>query len=527
MSIIYRSELSSPMTWDQLDENFRTVEAIADETTRQAGIASEFAKLSRQASDAAQLSSASAQSFAESAQTEAGAFTTVEKGLLHTEDGQLFGVLSGSPEKLLSIYANVGGVAVDTGKKTASDEAVQRISDGNFPNVGLQWISLPVESGYVWALADKNQRCAILIDLNGRTVIPKLDFKIPDGSITAANLSPEISGFFPVSLSPETGYVWALVDKNLRFALAVTIAGKVVGNFDINIPSPEGFKYLIPQINLSYIGDSLTANSTFPAKLTALLSPVRQKYINAQGGQTSVQAAARTGAINSLVAVENSRIPASGSVAITAVTVRLLSTPAFNGGTFTAKGWLRGVYGTLTCVANAGGDLLDDYSFVRDVAGEVVYCPANTAFIPNIGERDFWTQIIWIGRNNLDSPETVKSDIQAMVEAQKTSQKRFLILTPPLGGTKTPGQSTTEGVGSTIYNNCVSIEDWAAKKYGDKVINVRLLLQQHGDGSADDNDDIAKGVVPRSLRSDAVHLLPIADGYVADDCAYILNFKGW
>lgn len=130
MSIIYRSDLSSPMTWDQLDENFRTVEAIADETTRQATIASEFAIEAKQASDSSQQSARDSERWSEAAQAKAGSFSTVEKGLLATSDGQLFGVLSAESDDVLDIYENRLGVAVDTGKRTPSDSSVKEASEG-------------------------------------------------------------------------------------------------------------------------------------------------------------------------------------------------------------------------------------------------------------------------------------------------------------------------------------------------------------------------------------------------------------
>lgn len=373
----------------------------------------------------------------------------------------------GAGETLAIAYRNDSGVAIEVGRSPSS-LLVNAMSNGSFPSVGLQWISLPVESGYAWALAD----------------------------------------------------------KNLRFALAVTISGKVVGNFDIDIPDLSGVEYLLPLKNLWVIGDSLTDNAPWQTLLAALVSE-RSMVQTAMGGQTGDQLSAKAGAQPALLTVQNNVIPATGAVAVTDITVRLLSTPAYNSVTFTMKGWLRGVYGTLTCASNAGGDLLDEYSFTRDVAGTAVYCPSRTPFKPDLAGKDFWTPIVWVGRNNLTYPEDVKGNIEAIVNVQKTAQKRFLIMTPPLGGTQVSGQSTTEGVGSVFYNNCRSVEDWATRKYGDRVLNMRELLMQFGDGSADDLDDIAKGVVPRSLRTDTLHLNAKGNGHVADLLAYEINRRGW
>jgi hypothetical protein len=132
-----------------------------------------------------------------------------------------------------------------------------------------------------------------------------------------------------------------------------------------------------------------------------------------------------------------------------------------------------------------------------------------------------------MGRNNLDNIEQIKADIRAMVAVQKTVEKRYLIITPPLGGNPTPGTSTGEGIGTATYNNCVALEDWATAEYGDRVIKIREWLMQFNDGSADDLDDVAKGVVPRSLRLDIIHNTTISNGHIARRIAYEINRRSW
>lgn len=217
MSIVYRSDLSSPMTWDQLDDNFRTVESIAEETTRQANIASEYATESKQASIASQQSAQDSERWSEAAQAKAGSFTTVEKGLLSTVDGQLFGVLSSDSDDILDIYANESGVAVDTGKREPSAESVNKLQRGEFP--GFQLKSLPPESGYAFAITDQLGRAVLLIDLNGVVTIPGYE-------VGRGNLSPELDALIAQFLSPETGYVFALVDPvTKKSPVRLTVSG--------------------------------------------------------------------------------------------------------------------------------------------------------------------------------------------------------------------------------------------------------------------------------------------------------------
>ena len=144
MSIVYRTDLNKPMTWEQLDENFRTVESIANETSRQAEAASESALESRQSSEASNQSAQDAERWAEAAQTEAGAFTDTSEGLQKTVDGQLFGVLSPNEDEVLQIYENVSGVAVATGKSTPSAKLIPRVGvEGyyNLVNPGAETVS--------------------------------------------------------------------------------------------------------------------------------------------------------------------------------------------------------------------------------------------------------------------------------------------------------------------------------------------------------------------------------------------------
>ena len=71
------------------------------------------------------------------------------------------------------------------------------------------------------------------------------------------------------------------------------------------------------------------------------------------------------------------------------------------------------------------------------------------------------------------------------------------------------------------------MEDWATTEYGDRVIKIREWLMQFNNGSADDLDDVAKGVVPRSLRLDLIHNTTISNGYIAQRIAYELNRRAW
>ncbi len=513
---------------------------------------------------------------------------TVAAGLLATVDGQSFYVEPTSPDISRSLYVRVSATEArhvsddpSVGYIAEIDVRTAAVESGTFNGLELRFVRLAVESGYTWALVDSVGRMALgcrvdgslvgkfmlrdgtvdrntlkldldgfiakaldpqsgyawaVIDTLGRiglalrvdgTVTGK--FLLGTGAVPRKALGADLSGFIAVQLSPESGYVWAVVDAVGRIALGITTAGKTVGNFDIHIPDVTGIEYLKPVHDLLCVGDSLTANSsqvTWREQLAPLIS-ARTIVNGGIGGQTSRQIAARFGAGTALLTVTDNQIPASGSVTVTALSTLLLSTPATNSGTFTLKGTLGGIHGTLTCAHSETGDVSDVYTFARDAAGDARYSAPKSPFVPDVPGDGFYTEIIWMGRNNLDNIEQIKADIRAMVGVQKTVEKRYLIITPPLGGNPTPGTSTGEGVGTATYNNCVALEDWATTEYGDRVIKIREWLMQFNDGSADDLDDVAKGVVPRSLRLDIIHNTTISNGHIARRIAYEINRRSW
>lgn len=101
---------------------------------------------------------------------------------------------------------------------------------------------------------------------------------------------------------------------------------------------------------------------------------------------------------------------------------------------------------------------------------------------------------LWLGRNNFTDPTTVKADIAACVADHATVE--FIVLGV------LPSASDSAGNLATIAQLNADL----AILYGSKYADVLAYLQANGDGSANDLADIAAGLTPRSLRSDAVHL---------------------
>lgn len=431
---------------------------------------------------------------------------TIADGLAKTNgtgtDNRFFSVPSTPDSKVLTrLYLNEGGSAVLMGE-APSNSVVTELASGNFSTVGLKLTQLAKETGYAWALLDSSGKAAILVRLDGTVELPKY--------------GP--AKYFATELSAETGYAWVVMDSVGRIAIGVKLDGSVVANIaGLKI---SGLELLTPTTVLWSLGDSLTG--AIYNKLTSLM-PDRRVVYGGAGGQTSVQIAARAGGTHALLSVADNRIPVSGPVSVVELSTPLLSQAA-NTGTSTLLGWLAGVYGTLTCYHGVS-DPLDTYTFTRATTGPTVYCVSGSPFTPDTESLTFGVPIIFIGSNNPTNPEQIKADVEALVEQGPILNKRFLIMTPVMGGPLTPGVPTNVGKGTDVYNGIKAVEDWAAKKYGARVIKTREWTMQYSNGSPDDVSDVELGVVPRSLRTDNIHWIT----ELSDLAATLLKdtIEGW
>lgn len=244
-------------------------------------------------------------------------------------------------------------------------------------------------------------------------------------------------------------------------------------------------------------GDSLTAGAgstggstgaaTYPAVAQTLFSPPRVVHRQAMGGQTSTQIAARINAVPILVTVVGGEIPASGSVAVGEKSVNVL----FNSGAYTGsqRGWLAGVEGVMSTDASG------NWSFVRSQPGLPVAAPANSRFTCawglHLAPFEAW---LWMGRNGAQAGRTVAADIDAAVKSLRHS--RYLV------GSILP--SAADSVPSLASLNALNAQ--LASTYGARFVNVLAALVAGANGSPEDSADVAAGYVPRSLRSDHLHL---------------------
>lgn len=204
-------------------------------------------------------------------------------------------------------------------------------------------------------------------------------------------------------------------------------------------------------------------------------------------------------------------VTADYAVAVTAKNNNILTSGAsFTG---TAAGTLAGVHGVLSTDASG------NWTFTRDTAGAAVACPANTQFVlddPAVYKNH--TAWIWAGNNGVITAadaEATKADIAAMIAYMGHS--RFLVLSVLAS---TSADAARVAVLQQLNRDLAS-------RYGHRFVDVYSALLASGNGSAEDNADIAAGYTPRSLRVDAIHLTSAGSTIVAQKVRERMLREGW
>lgn len=275
----------------------------------------------------------------------------------------------------------------------------------------------------------------------------------------------------------------------------------------------------VPTGPILALGDSMTADDDWLQILEeGLLVPVRD---SGEAGQTSTEVAFRSGALAVSMTVAGDQIPASGSVAVTALS------PSSDWRTgvsvqWAERGTLAGVPGTFRHQNAANGGA----TFVRDVPGSVVACPPGTRFYvapdDNTGvgyERCPVT--IWVGRNNHTSLANIQRDIQSMV-ARFPNTKLILSVT----------NTQTEPSGSSGYQSVVAINTWLAETFPDRYIDVRRWLIDNAlrvmglTPTAADTTAISEDRIPPQLMNDDTHITSAASAALGGYITQVYRERG-
>jgi len=226
------------------------------------------------------------------------------------------------------------------------------------------------------------------------------------------------------------------------------------------------------------------------------------------GGQSASQAASRLVSVPMTLATGT--IPASGSVAVT-----VLGADPITGGmpNMRIRYLIAGVSMILTRDTNGSGA----YTLTRQVAGAAVpVAPGIIAYAMGasiIGGGDpvdyprDCIAIIQLGRNDFDTIESNVAAIRTVIGSLTPLTRRFIIPLVLPAGTGLDGSviDPIEPTGSERRGRVEAMNTALRAAFGDACLDLLPIMQAHGNGSAEDNSDIASGYVPRSLRTDFLH----------------------
>jgi lysophospholipase L1-like esterase len=204
-------------------------------------------------------------------------------------------------------------------------------------------------------------------------------------------------------------------------------------------------------------------------------------------------------------------VAADYAVAITARNNNILT----QGGSFagTSPGTLAGVHGTMTTDSNG------NWTFTRDAMGPAVPCPAGSRFIPDeaVSYRDH-TAWLWAGNNGIADAATAaaaKADIAAMIA--HLGHDRYLVASVIVSSDHPAARvAVLQQMNADL-----------AALYGSRFVDVYGKLRAAGNGSAEDNGDIAAGYIPRSLRTDGIHLNATGNAVTAQAIHEAHQRMGW
>ena len=116
--------------------------------------------------------------------------------------------------------------------------------------------------------------------------------------------------------------------------------------------------------------------------------------------------------------------------------------------------------------------------------------------------------VIWAGRNNFQSPATVKADVAAMVAA--LGHNRYLVLGV------TNATQADEYAGQAYHTTITQLNTDLAAIYGTRFIDIRTILVNSGTGTGQDLTDKNNDAIPLSLRTDTIHLNRLGNAVVAN-----------
>ena len=288
-----------------------------------------------------------------------------------------------------------------------------------------------------------------------------------------------------------------------------------------------------PKRNISFWGDSMTAGAggngiTMPDVVKDELK--RQIFNGGVGGISSTSIACLQGGLDFIIKLKDNKIQNKGADTITHYNI----VPYIHTTNQTRFGSINGIKGTLTRAGNLVNPIVSDYFyFTRATVGEEIIVPSEGVkmyFDDAVNHRNDLA-VIWSGRNDpkQDShiPTTI-ANIKSMINyLGKRNKQQYLIISV------CNGSRQTEGIGSDIYSNIISLNNELQSNFGDNYIDLRKYMVERAIYDAEisptieDLKDIASDCIPKSLIYDNVHFNEIGYRMAGKYISKKIRNKDW
>ena len=261
------------------------------------------------------------------------------------------------------------------------------------------------------------------------------------------------------------------------------------------------------------LGDSLTAQ--YAPKLQKITA--RPVILGGLGGQGSGKIAARIGARDVTITLQDGLLPAAGAAVVTSVSPDLLN---YSGNKAQIDGAIDGVSGTLSWQKKRG------YRFARRSSGAETRTGEETPFHVDLSKEAPCSLVLWMGRNSLRGPAAaIVTDVVASAARWQAIGRPVLVLGVING--------RGEGRQSKVYPKIVAVNDELQRTFGSDYFDIRRWLIDEGAAASGTalskagRNDIADDTVPADLRRDIIHLTGKAADAVARQVKSELIDRQW
>lgn len=335
---------------------------------------------------------------------------------------------------------------------------------------------------------------------NNAFYMPTLDYQVgTNGPGCMISLRPDFRLHSARFINPVTGTTGNMILRDdAGFGIPFQIEISFVGIYDITglsgvIYDATANKYFSLENNVTWWGDSLSGHLWQTRDACGHLQTNRNGEVYFTGDLTAtsptIANVSSTTNLAAAMTLIGSGIPAGTtilSVGAGTITMSANATQTVTGGTIDAQ-WSGGGKTTSQILAN--------------------FQSFTTAFPTYLNQP----ALIWMGHNNTGGAVTMaqtKADFQSLIGAL---QNDYRILTCVYN-------SAYVNPRTTDADFLDELNDWLIGQYGPRVVDVRPVLINNGNGSAQDTTDMQWRMTPTSLRltADAIHVNDRGADLIAD-----------